>query len=436
MTRNRVCSLGAFALLINFFLPFVSSAYAQDVQVIEGTFANCRLVTPTATGFDVGFEETNDCPMRFDQCVATIPGFANTSTPVVSCGLEPREEVTEPTLFLMFENFRVTRTRVGECPAGTVLSNDGQFLCLSETDEEEVNCAESGLAFNIISGGCFVPPSPDDVAGEPNGQEAFDNAQSGEGDTSAGSGGDGEIPPVDFDNLPQDCLEGFCSVPTSDMAGCAAAGGSFGQIGSVDACVITGDFCTANPTEPLCGSSLVPSDDPGDDPGNTPGNEPGDTNRQATAGGDCSEAPPTCSGDPIECAMLFQDRTLACQGEELNPAMVEQQLAGDMRLTDSASFDAEGEESFVQGLINRGSGEDGGEEAIGDILAGLLPPTVTGRIVPDGCFPQFREWNVSFGSTTVDLRLACRFMSIASTLLYISTYLTAGWILFDSLRGR
>jgi len=273
----------------------------------------------------------------------------------------------------------------GACPQGYQLGQiNGQSTCIKSGDST-VDCAITptdpscpppplDCVSNPSDPACPPPPdpctiNPTDPACTGGGTGGDGGGTGGGGTGGGGTGGEG--------------------------GGTGGEGGGTGS-GTVD--------CLANPGDSACfggsGTGLQPCAD-----GQTENCSPADKGT-ASGGGDCSAAP-TCSGDPIQCAQLFQQWKTRCEADpEINFDSIE--LPNNDTLTFSGSLDN------FQTTINNAQINTAIDQFFTVQLAGSCPTwsvtvPVFGAIIFDQLCSDIIPWSLVSGVLiTLCLLLAAR----------------------------
>lgn len=372
------------------------------------------------------------------------------------------------------------------CPTGFAEFSDGEggSYCSPVVDSPDDCAAGTGFVGGEGAGACFVPEpgDPDDIFDDDPCPSGFDmcfvppdsdgNCSSGGvlGANGCSHGGQGDQPdggdPGGFPGggdptIPEDeCLAGggifgnnvlgvpSCFPETSEEeAACEALNGNFGTVngqnvcmgadGSFESqCASVGGFAGSINGVMSCvdgdGNLLdVPEFDEGDeDSSEVPTDEPGDGDQGSVSpSGGCDGQRPTCtSGDIVACAILQQDYDIFCGAEEFDVDDFETGLTGNSDLMDANSID----EEFMESIMTDEAEQQG---LVSAMLDNLVPPNAVGVTADAGCFSGFSTFETSMGNVELPVQWVCIYILPAiSAVLYISTYITAGWILFNSLR--
>lgn len=186
----------------------------------------------------------------------------------------------------------------------------------------------------------------------------------------------------------------------------------------------------SNPTPDDTDNDGTPdSEDTDDDNDGTPdvddstpkGEGPARSGRAST---DCN-IPPSCDGDPIDCAILHQSWLNMCNGD--GDQMTNEEL--DSTLSGSGLTDAD---DLGDNWLGSSRTVDTDGLSVSGALSGLFPSGIVGQVISGGCLALD---GFSYRGNHIDINDGpmCTFLQWISIVAYMLTYLAAGTILFNAL---
>lgn len=203
-------------------------------------------------------------------------------------------------------------------PAPTSACKNGcEYSRKSKSDGCQSGAFGAFCSYSFVGTGADCTPSPDNNMGGNSGEGAGDGGD-GSGDGGDNDGGDGDNPADEFPEAPEtstaegDAKEstlqeikqviGTLSKEKTNKEIEKTTKGISDKVGQGNG--LLGDILQAIKDKPVGGGGG--------------GDGEGDGEESSVAGGDLCDAPPVCTGDAVQCAILAQEFKIRCDAEDLN----------------------------------------------------------------------------------------------------------------------